>query len=123
MKKISAFILSLLFMVGATGCGKGATAPVYNSDEKFEIGMWVGISDKLVTYDENGNKVSERMLSDDEFLERYQEIADAGFTIALLGYDVMLDGGSYNLKALKAALPIIFLMTIILFTVRGQVLR
>lgn len=108
MKRISALLLSALMVFGLTGCSRdnSATAdpPEYTSTEKFEIGMWVGISDKLVTYDEDGQKVSERMLTDAEFLEKYQEIADAGFTIAMPGYDVMNDGsGGYNMKALKTA--------------------
>lgn len=77
--------------------------PVYNSDKKFEVGMWVGISDKIEEYDDSGKKTGERPLTDAEFLAHYQEIADAGFTIAFPGYDVMLDGGAYNLKALEAA--------------------
>ena len=108
MKRISALLLSALMVFGLTGCSRdnSATAdpPEYTSTEKFEIGMWVGVSDKLVTYDEDGKKVSERPLTDAEFLEKYQEIADAGFTVAFPGYDVMIDGsGGYNMKALEAA--------------------
>lgn len=107
MKRISALLLSALMVFGLAGCSRdnSATAdpPEYTSTEKFEVGMWVGVSDKLVTYDEDGQKVSERMLTDAEFLEKYQEIADAGFTIAFPGYDVMINGGDYNLKALEAA--------------------
>lgn len=104
MKRIAALCMAALMMFGVAGCaGKPVTPPSYASDEKFEISMWVGISDKLVTYDSEGKKVGERNLTDEEFLAKYQEIADAGFTIAFPGYDVMLDGGVYNLKALKAA--------------------
>lgn len=88
------------------GCGdvKAGVEPVYSSNEKFDIGMWVGISDKQITYDDFGKKLSERALSDEEFLTHYQEIADSGITIAFPGYDVMINGrASYNLKALKAA--------------------
>ncbi len=96
--------LALLLTFGFAGCAEETvTPPTYTSDEQYEIGMWVGISDKLVTYDEDGQKVSSRMLTDEEFLEKYREIAEAGFNIAFPGYDVMNDGGSYNLKALAAA--------------------
>lgn len=109
MKRISALLLSAIMLFGFTGCNKEQSTqatvapPEYTTDEKFEVGMWVGVSDKLVTYDENGKKVGERMLTEQEFAEKYQEIADAGFTIAFPGYDVMINGGAYNLKALKAA--------------------
>ena len=88
------------------GCGGASVGdpPVYTSDEKYEIGMWVGISDSYKIYDENGVFTGEtHVLTDEEFLEKYQEIADAGFTIAFPGYEKMNDGGAYNFKALEAA--------------------
>ncbi len=103
MKRIFAMFLTMLMMFSFVGCKKDATPPKYESGEKFDIGMWVGISDKLVIYNDDGSKESYRYLTDDEFLEKYQEIADAGITIAFPGYDVMIDGGAYNLKALQAA--------------------
>lgn len=104
MRKVAVFCMAFLMMFGIVGCGgETAAPPVYTSDEQFEISMWVGISDKLVTYDSEGKKIGERNLTDDEFLEKYREIADAGFTIAFPGYDVMMDGGAYNMKALEAA--------------------
>ncbi len=114
-KKFTTVLLacSMLLLSAAggimTGCettGNGiepGELPVYASDKKFEVGMWVGISDKIVQYDENGKKTGERPLTDAEFEARYTEIAEAGFTIAFPGYEVMLDGGAYNLKALEAA--------------------
>lgn len=114
-KKLSglgmALMLALSVAMGGSmlGCGnetdvKPGEEPVYTSDEKFDVGMWVGISDRHVVYDDFGKEVSSRKLSDAEFLEKYREIADAGITIAFPGYDVMIDGrASYNLKALKAA--------------------
>lgn len=104
MKRFFAMCMAMVLAFGMVGCNETVTPPSYASDEKFEIGMWVGISDNLVIYDENGQKVSSRPLTDDEFLEKYQEIADAGFTVAFPGYDVMNDGSaSYNMKALRAA--------------------
>lgn len=103
MKKLLLMLLTAVMTVGMFGCGGKATEPTYNSTEKYDIGMWVGISDKIVTYDDNGEKVSERLMTNDEFLAKYQDIADAGITIAFPGYDVMHSGGQYNYKALKAA--------------------
>ena len=104
MKKFLSLFLAMFLTLGMVGCGdRSAQEPTYSSDEKFDIGMWVGISDKLVTYNEDGEAESSRMLTDEEFLEKYQEIADSGINIAFPGYDVMIDGGTYNLKALKAA--------------------
>lgn len=79
--------------------------PVYASDELLDIGMWVGVSDKIVEYDEWGKKTGkETPLTDAEFLEKYEWIADAGFTIAFPGYEYMLWGTeAYNKKCLKAA--------------------
>ena len=111
MKKLFAMIMAAtsLILCGVSACKKpddnnGAEKPVYESNEKFDIGMWVGVSDNYVTYDENGQKISSRPMTDDEFLAKYQDIADAGINIAFPGYDVMINGrGGYNLKALKAA--------------------
>ncbi|MBS1314636.1 MAG: hypothetical protein HP048_04725, partial [Clostridia bacterium] len=77
MKRFFAMCMAMVLAFGMVGCNETVTPPSYASDEKFEIGMWVGISDNLVIYDENGQKVSSRPLTDDEFLEKYQEIADA----------------------------------------------
>lgn len=104
MKKIIMFLLSAVLAASFTAC-KAAAEPQYSSDEKFDIGMWVGVSDKIVEYDDWGKKTGkERMLTDDEFLEKYQWIAEAGFTIAYPGYEYMLWATeNYNKKCLKAA--------------------
>lgn len=104
MKKLLSMCLAFLLTFGFAGCTEETvTPPTYTSDEQYEIGMWVGISDKLVTYDENGQKVDSRTMSDEEFLEKYRDIAESGINIAFPGYDVMNNGGAYNLKALAAA--------------------
>ena len=94
-------------LCGLTACGKQEQEPkkpVYESNEIYDIGMWVGVSDNICTYDDEGKKVSSRPMTDEEFLEKYRDIAAAGITIAFPGYDVMIDGRSgYNLKALRAA--------------------
>lgn len=112
MKKIIVFLLAASLAFGAMGCGKTAEEPVYRSDEKFTVGMWVGIPELLYTYDEDGNVIGKGApISDERFLELYQEIADAGVTLAFPGYTTMYDGTSvsegsadnYNIRVLKAA--------------------
>lgn len=112
MRKIVACMLVGIFLLSAGACGGGedsdekpAPEPMYSSEEKFDIGMWVGVSDKIVEYDEWGQKTGKEIqLTDEEFLEKYEWIAEAGFTIAYPGYEYMLWGTeAYNKKCLKAA--------------------
>ncbi len=109
MKKILAMMMAAttIALCGLTACGKQEQEPekpVYESNETYDIGMWVGVSDNICAYDDEGKKVSSRPMTDEEFLEKYRDIAAAGITIAFPGYDVMIDGRSgYNLKALRAA--------------------
>jgi len=103
MKKFVVLFMAVLLTLGTVGCGKKAVEPTYASDEKFDIGMWVGVSDKIVTYNDSGEAIGERLMTETEFLAKYQDIADSGVTIAFPGYDVMHDGGEYNFKALKAS--------------------
>ena len=67
MRKIVACMLVGIFLLSAGACGGGedsdekpAPEPMYSSEEKFDIGMWVGVSDKIVEYDgaENGKRNS-----------------------------------------------------------------
>ena len=112
MRKIVTCMLVGIFLLSAGACGGGedsdrkpAPEPMYSSEEKFDIGMWVGVSDKIVEYDEWGQKTGKEIqLTDEEFLEKYEWIAEAGFTIAYPGYEYMLWGTeAYNKKCLKAA--------------------
>ncbi len=112
MKKIFMCMIAGMFLFSAGACGGGSgdasysgTEPVYSSDERLDIGMWVGVSDKYTVYDDWGNTTGQVVnLTDDEFLERYEWIADAGFTIAFPGYEYMLWGTeTYNKKCLRAA--------------------
>lgn len=104
MKKLLSMGVAFLMALGLAGCGnEKVTPPEYHSDERYEIGMWVGVSDQYVEYDENGKKVSSRPMTDEEFLEEYREIAESGINIAFPGYGEMGNGGAYNAKALKAA--------------------
>ena len=67
------------------GCGGASVGdpPVYTSDEKYEIGMWVGISDSYKIYDENGVFTGEtHVLTDEEFLEKY----DPAYTWHIIGH-------------------------------------
>ena len=77
-------------LCGLSACGKKnqdpePEKPVYESDETYDIGMWVGVSDSICTYDEDGKKISSRPMTDEEFLEKYRDIAAAGITIAFPG--------------------------------------
>jgi len=113
MKKLIVLLLASLMVLGSVACNKGngddeggtpQPEPVYQSDEKFDIGMWVGIDDKVVTYDDWGQKVTERPMTEDEFLAHYRDIAAAGITIAYPGYSYMLWSTEvYNKLCLKAA--------------------
>lgn len=110
MKRLLTMCVALMMAFGVAGCAestpdvKNAVPPVYESDEQFEIGMWVGISDKISEYDDWGKPIRSRPMTDEEFLAKYRDIADSGVNIAFPGYDYMGDGGnSYNLKALRAA--------------------
>lgn len=67
MKRFFAMCMAMVLAFGMVGCNETVTPPSYASDEKFEIGMWVGISDNLVIYDENGQKVSSRRLRTTNF--------------------------------------------------------
>ncbi len=113
MKKLLCVFLTTAMVLAMGACGGDKTGkapvgtrPVYTSGNKYEVGMWVGISDTHWEYDETGKKIpgSGKALTDEEFLEKYREIAEAGITIAYPGYDVMSMGNrTYNLKALRAA--------------------
>ena len=120
MKKLISSMLAGLMLFSLAACGgkeedksqtnnsseitQPAPEPVYTSDEKFDIGMWVGIDDTIVEYDDWGQKVSSRQLTEAEFMERYVEVAEAGITIAYPGYTKMLwSTEAYNKLALKAA--------------------
>lgn len=114
MKKLLAMLTATatIALCSFTACGGGTSSsggkepekPIYEATEKYEIGMWVGVSDNICTYGEDGQKISSRPMTDDEFLEKYQDIAESGINIAFPGYDVMNNGRSgYNLKALRAA--------------------
>lgn len=110
LKKLLSLCLVAIMCFAGIGCGSDGAkdAPQYSSDEKFDIGMWVGVSDSYTIYDGEQNTGRVYKLTEEEFLEKYREIASAGFTVAFPGYNVMHDGGgpvegSYNMKALKAA--------------------
>ena len=109
MKKITSFLLTACTLWSLAVCASGCKPesepePVYTSTEKLKIGMWEGISDKLVTYDQfTGEELSSRELTEEEFIEKYQEIADAGFTFALPGLYTFSGTEEYNKFALKAA--------------------
>lgn len=105
MKKILYFLLVILMSVTCFfGCAKSSNGdensglaegtidpsaekesmPDYlESDEKvFNIGMWVGVPQQCPILDEYDRVTGYRTWTDEEFLEQYQWIADAGFTIA-----------------------------------------
>lgn len=112
MKKLMSMVVAgaLAFSVLAGGCSKDeggtpAPEPVYTSNEQFGVGMWVGVSDKIVEYDEWGKKTGkETPLTDEEFLEKYELIAECGINIAYPGYEYMLWATQeYNMKCLWAA--------------------
>lgn len=113
MKKLFVCMLAGALMFSAGACsgsggkdsGTPASEPVYDSKELLDIGMWVGVSDKITEYDDWGNKTGKvTTLTDEEFLEKYQWIAESGITIAFPGYEYMLWGTeTYNKKCLKAA--------------------
>ncbi|MBQ9482085.1 MAG: hypothetical protein IJU84_07980 [Clostridia bacterium] len=103
MKKIMAMCLAATLFAGSavlSACRASVKEPVYESTRKYEIGMWVGVPEFY--YDAGGNRGE--TLTDEEFLQQYRYVADAGITIAFPGYYNMGDGRtSYNMKALKAA--------------------
>ncbi len=112
MKKLLSTVMASMMLfsaVAASGCGgeggKAAPEPVYTSTEKFDVGMWVGVSDKIVEYDEWGKATGKvTYLTDEEFLQKYEYIAESGVNIAYPGYEYMLWGTeTYNMKCLKAA--------------------
>lgn len=86
MKKLFVCMLAgaLMFSAGACSGSEGkdsgtpASEPVYDSKELLDIGMWVGVSDKITEYDDWGNKTGKvTTLTDEEFLEKYQWIAES----------------------------------------------
>lgn len=106
MKKFLTTILAglLLFSLAACG-GSDAVEPVYTSDEVLDIGMWVGVSDYYVIYDEFDEPTgAKEYLSEEQFMAEYVKIAESGINIAFPGYEYMHDGSNgYNMKCLKAA--------------------
>lgn len=105
MKKLLFFLVAVLFTMACfTGCkntgeptGDGGlpngvidssapkeTLPDYlEKDEKvFNLGMWVGIPQQKTILDEYDRVVGYEDWTDEEFLEQYKWIAEAGFTIA-----------------------------------------
>lgn len=124
MKKFLSTVLASAMLFSLVACNnEGATQtasePVYTSEEKFEIGMWVGVGDKIVTYDDWGGVQSSTPLTDEQFLEKYQEIADAGFTVAYPGYSYMLSHTeAYNKRCLEAASKVGIKQIISLSTLR-----
>ena len=42
MKRFFAMCMAMVLAFGMVGCNETVTPPSYASDEKFEIGMWVG---------------------------------------------------------------------------------
>ncbi len=110
MKKLLSVLMAsaVLLSAGAfSGCGDGKAAPepTYASEDIFDVGMWVGVSDKITYYDEWGSKTGEvKNLTNEEFLAAYELIAESGVNIAYPGYEYMLWGTQdYNMKCLWAA--------------------
>ena len=112
MKKIISFFLALMSAIFCISCGKGTSpssekqygeeVPEYTSNENIMFGMWIGVPGTMPVYDENKNYVSAGSpLPDDKFRQYYQEIKEAGFTVADVGYY----GVNYqtNLRALAMA--------------------
>ena len=99
---IMALILAICLGISAIGCGSGPVEPVYTSNEKFDIGMWVGINQTVTTYDETGTATGTRNLSEEEFDLKYKEIAEAGINIAFPG-SFWVGNFTSNNKALKYA--------------------
>ena len=56
MKRFFAMCMAMVLAFGMVGCNETVTPPSYASDEKFEIGMWVGISDNLVISTRTGRR-------------------------------------------------------------------
>ncbi len=129
MKKFLSTFFASLMLFSLAACNNGGDSsgpatqpepePIYTSEEKFEIGMWVGVDDKIVTYDDWGKEISSTPLTDEQFLEKYQEIADAGFTVAYPGYSYMLwHTEVYNKRCLEAASKVGIKQIISLSTLR-----
>ena len=86
MKKFIALILSLvLVMTFFTACGSEPKEPVYTSNEKFDIGTWVGINHTFNTFTEEGKLTGKKVLTDDELDAMYKELAESGINIASPG--------------------------------------
>lgn len=110
MKKILSTCVMFACTLGLTfsalaGCGtEPAPEPIYTSNEKFQVGMWVGIDDVHVEYNVWGEELSRRSLTTEEFEALYLDVAEAGITVAYPGYTKMVWADEvYNKKALKAA--------------------
>ena len=108
-EKITSFLLTGCMLSSLAVCASGCKPepepePVYSSTEKLTIGMWRGINKSIVTYDQfTGAELSSREFTEEEFIEKYQDIADAGFTYAFPGGDAFTITEEYCKLALKAA--------------------
>lgn len=92
---------ALMFSAGACSgsggkdSGTPAPEPVYDSKELLDIGMWVGVSDKITEYDDWGNKTGKvTTLTDEEFLEKYQWIAESASRLLFPAMKYMLGDGN-----------------------------
>lgn len=110
MKKIIALALATVSMLFLVACQQPRgepseyidEVPVYTTDETLMLGMWIGVPGTLPIFDAENNMISEGSpIPDDKFREYYQDIKDAGFTVADVGYY----GVNYqsNLRALAMA--------------------
>ena len=111
MKRILAILLLLFTFAQCIACKPsseskekeyGEEIPVYSSNENIMFGMWIGVPGTLPIFDEDNNYISDgQPIPDDKFREYYQDIKDAGFTVADVGYY----GVNYqsNLRALAMA--------------------
>ncbi len=62
------------------------TMPTYvDGAIDYKIGMWVGIPEQKTILGENGELVRKEIWTDEEILEQYQMIKEAGFTISCIG--------------------------------------
>ena len=106
-KSILSILLSILLLGSFVGCnstgnsGSGSTSeskesvsqlemeketmPTYlesTANVKYPVGMWVGVPEFNFEIDANETITGTKAWTDEEFLEQYQMIADAGITLA-----------------------------------------